>query len=61
MPKPLTLARLRRMVIAAPLRAPTTLDWAIRTTVFAQADPIRAPARVVLLLGMRSAGAVPPS
>ncbi|MCL2429638.1 MAG: winged helix DNA-binding domain-containing protein, partial [Alphaproteobacteria bacterium] len=45
MPKPLTLARLRRMAIAASFRAPTTLGRAIRGMGFVQADPIRAPAR----------------
>ena len=45
MPKPLTLAPLCRMVIAASFRAPTTLGRVIRTMGFVQADSIRAPAR----------------
>ncbi|HEY1935052.1 MAG TPA: crosslink repair DNA glycosylase YcaQ family protein [Acetobacteraceae bacterium] len=45
MPKPLTLARIRRMAIAASFRAPTTLGRAIQALGFVQADPIRAPAR----------------
>lgn len=45
MPKPLTLARLRRMAIGASFRAPTSLGRAIRAMGFVQADPIRAPAR----------------
>ena len=45
MPKPLTLARLRRMAIAAAFRAPGALGATIRAMGFVQADPIRAPAR----------------
>jgi uncharacterized protein len=45
MPKPLTVARLRHMAIAASFRPPMTLRRAIRTMGFVQADPIRAPAR----------------
>jgi uncharacterized protein YcaQ len=45
MPKPLTVAHLRRMAIAASFRAPTTLGRAIRSVGFVQVDPIRAPAR----------------
>jgi len=57
MPKPLTLARLRRMAIAASFRAPATLGAAIRAMGFVQADPIRAPARAQdLILRHRVAG-----
>ena len=45
MPKPLTLARLRRMAVAASFRAPATLGRTIHAMGFVQADPIRAPAR----------------
>jgi uncharacterized protein len=57
MPKPLTLARLRRMAIAASFRAPMPLGRAIRGMGFVQADPIRAPARAQdLILRHRVAG-----
>jgi hypothetical protein len=45
MVKSLTLARLRRMAMAASFRAPMTPGRAIRAMGFVQADPIRAPAR----------------
>ena len=45
MPRPLTLALLRRYAIARTLFKPTTLPRAIARLGFVQADPIRAPAR----------------
>ena len=44
-PRPLTLAVLRRYAVARSLFPPTTLQRALDTLGFVQADPIRAPAR----------------
>ena len=44
-PKPITLADLRGYAVARSFFAPTTLQRAIDTLGFVQADPIRAPAR----------------
>ena len=57
MPRPLTLAALRRYAIARTLFKPTTLARAIDRLGFVQADPIRAPARAQdLTLRHRVAG-----
>jgi uncharacterized protein YcaQ len=57
MPRPLTLALLRRYAIARTLFRPTTLPRAIARLGFVQADPIRAPARAQdLTLRHRVAG-----
>lgn len=53
----LTIARLRRFAVARSLFAPTTLERALETLGFVQADPIRAPARAQdLTLRHRVAG-----
>jgi uncharacterized protein YcaQ len=56
-PRPLALDVLRRYAVARSLFAPTTLQRAIDTLGFVQADPIRAPARAQdLTLRHRVAG-----
>ena len=53
----LTLDKLRRFAVSRSLFAPTTLEQAIETLGFVQADPIRAPARAQdLTLRHRVAG-----
>ena len=57
MPTRLTLAALRRQAVVNSLQRATTLDRAIASAGFVQADPIRAPARAQdLILRHRVAG-----
>lgn len=57
MPQPLTLARLRRLALAAAFGPVAPLGSAVRAMGFVQADPIRAPARAQdLILRHRVAG-----